>query len=91
VDKVQQCALAGAVGMVLANDDLSGNEIIADTHVLPASEINYTNGLAVYEYIKSTRSGNLPRSLPSYVRCPILGLTVSLRSSVTYSIIRLYT
>ncbi|CAI9089005.1 OLC1v1023490C1 [Oldenlandia corymbosa var. corymbosa] len=56
VDKGQQSALAGAVGMVLANNDLSGNEIIADPHVLPASQINYTNGLAVYDYIASTRS-----------------------------------
>lgn len=55
VDKGQQSALAGAVGMILANDILAGNEIIADPHVLPASHINYTDGLAVFAYINSTK------------------------------------
>ncbi|KAL3508936.1 hypothetical protein ACH5RR_028337 [Cinchona calisaya] len=56
VDKGQQAALVGAVGMVLANNELSGNEIIADPHVLPASQINYTDGLAVFSYVNSTSS-----------------------------------
>ncbi|XVF81390.1 hypothetical protein PTKIN_Ptkin15bG0151300 [Pterospermum kingtungense] len=56
VDKGQQSALAGAVGIVLANDILNGNEIIADPHVLPASHINYTDGLAVFAYINSTKN-----------------------------------
>ncbi|KAM7503805.1 hypothetical protein LguiB_002709 [Lonicera macranthoides] len=55
VDKGQQAASAGAVGMVLANNEESGNEIIADPHVLPATHITYTDGLAVYHYINSTR------------------------------------
>ncbi|KAL6990591.1 hypothetical protein U1Q18_008708 [Sarracenia purpurea var. burkii] len=55
VDKGMQAALAGAVGMILCNDKLSGNEIIADPHVLPASHINYTAGLAVFQYINSTK------------------------------------
>ncbi|KAK1353819.1 hypothetical protein POM88_052184 [Heracleum sosnowskyi] len=56
VDKGQQALSAGAVAMILANNDLSGNEIIADPHVLPASHITYSDGLAVYQYIKSTKS-----------------------------------
>ncbi|XP_027172802.1 subtilisin-like protease SBT5.3 [Coffea eugenioides] len=56
VDKGQQAAAVGAAGMVLANDELSGNEIIADPHVLPASHINYTDGLAVFSYVYSSRS-----------------------------------
>ncbi|KAK3025522.1 hypothetical protein RJ639_042057 [Escallonia herrerae] len=56
VDKGQQAALAGAVGMVLANNEVSGNEIIADPHVLPASHITYTDGVAVFHYISSTGS-----------------------------------
>ncbi|KAI6698826.1 hypothetical protein NL676_018945 [Syzygium grande] len=55
VDKGEQAFLAGAVGMVLANDMLSGNEIIPDPHVLPASHINYTDGTAIFSYIKSTK------------------------------------
>ncbi|GMI98593.1 AUXIN-INDUCED IN ROOT CULTURES 3 [Hibiscus trionum] len=55
VDKGQQAARAGAVGMILANNILTGNEIIADAHLLPASHINYTDGLAVFAYINSTK------------------------------------
>ncbi|XP_052203199.1 subtilisin-like protease SBT5.3 [Diospyros lotus] len=56
VDKGQQAALSGAAGMVLANDKLSGSEIIADSHVLPASQINFSDGVAVFSYVNSTRS-----------------------------------
>ncbi|KAL6536030.1 hypothetical protein OROHE_012874 [Orobanche hederae] len=56
VDKGEQAVLAGAVGMVLANNKASGNEILADPHLLPASQINYTDGLALLSYINSTRS-----------------------------------
>lgn len=55
MDKGQQAALSGAVGMVLANNVLTGNEIIADPHVLPASHINFTNGLSLFSYINSTQ------------------------------------
>ncbi|XP_059439030.1 subtilisin-like protease SBT5.4 [Corylus avellana] len=54
LDKGKQAALAGAVGMILCNDKLDGNDIIADPHVLPASHINYEDGLAVFAYINST-------------------------------------
>ncbi|GMI66304.1 AUXIN-INDUCED IN ROOT CULTURES 3 [Hibiscus trionum] len=56
VNKGLQAALAGAVGMILANDILSGNEILADAHVLPATHINYTDGLAVIAYVNSTKN-----------------------------------
>ncbi|KAF2289000.1 hypothetical protein GH714_023684 [Hevea brasiliensis] len=56
VDKGEQASLAGAVGMVLANDKDSGNEILADPHVLPASHVNYTIGVAIFAYINSTKS-----------------------------------
>ncbi|XAR56343.1 Tripeptidyl-peptidase II [Bertholletia excelsa] len=56
VDKGQQAALAGAVGMVLANNEASGNEVIADPHVLPASHINFTDGVSVFTYVNHTRS-----------------------------------
>lgn len=55
VDKGEQALLAGAVGMVLANDKTNGNEILADPHVLPASHINFSNGVAVFDYINSTK------------------------------------
>ncbi|KAJ4976045.1 hypothetical protein NE237_001151 [Protea cynaroides] len=56
VDKGEEAFLAGAVGMILANDKLSGNDLIADAHVLPASHISYKDGLAVYAYINSTKA-----------------------------------
>ncbi|MED6208520.1 Subtilisin-like protease SBT5.3 [Stylosanthes scabra] len=55
VDKGEQALLAGAVGMVLANDKINGNEILADPHVLAASQVNFTDGVSVFDYINSTK------------------------------------
>ncbi|KAI8556333.1 hypothetical protein RHMOL_Rhmol05G0244700 [Rhododendron molle] len=55
LEKGMVAALAGAVGMILCNDESDGNEIIADPHYLPASHINYTDGLVVYAYLNSTK------------------------------------
>ncbi|CAK9311805.1 unnamed protein product, partial [Citrullus colocynthis] len=54
VEKGEEAALAGAAGMILCNDKLSGFQTIADFHVLPASHINYNDGQAVFSYINST-------------------------------------
>ncbi|KAM7262540.1 hypothetical protein ACFE04_000223 [Oxalis oulophora] len=59
VDKGEQAAHAGAIGMILANNELTGNEVIADPHFLPATHLNYSDGVALYSYIKSTK---LPRA-----------------------------
>ncbi|KAI4390047.1 hypothetical protein MLD38_002202 [Melastoma candidum] len=56
VDKGVQARKAGAAGMILANDEADGNEVITDTHVLPASHISYTDGLILFKYYASTRS-----------------------------------
>ncbi|KAL2926696.1 Subtilisin-like protease SBT5.3, partial [Bienertia sinuspersici] len=55
VDKGQQVKLAGGVGMVLANDQTSANDIIADPHVLPATHITYDDAILVYAYINSSK------------------------------------
>lgn len=55
VDKGEQALLAGALGMVLANSEINGNEILADAHVLPASHINFTDGVAIFTYCNSTK------------------------------------
>ncbi|XWS51682.1 hypothetical protein CRYUN_Cryun11dG0004200 [Craigia yunnanensis] len=55
-DKGKQALLAGAVGMILANDENTGNEVIADPHVLPATHINFTDGATVFAYINSTKT-----------------------------------
>ncbi|VVB16641.1 unnamed protein product [Arabis nemorensis] len=64
VDKGQQAAAAGAAGMILCNDKASGNEIISDAHVLPASQIDYEDGVAVFSYLGSTK---YPKG---YIRAP---------------------
>ncbi|KAL6137073.1 hypothetical protein ACLB2K_062368 [Fragaria x ananassa] len=64
VDKGGQALLAGAVGMILANDEVNGNEIISDPHVLPAAHINFTDGALVFAYINATKS---PRA---YIKRP---------------------
>ncbi|XP_058112939.1 subtilisin-like protease SBT5.3 [Magnolia sinica] len=46
---------AGGAGMILANDLAGGNDIMAEAHVLPATHISATDGLAVFGYINSTK------------------------------------
>lgn len=45
---------AGGLAMVLANDESSGNELVADPHLLPATHISHKDGQAVYKYINSS-------------------------------------
>ncbi|KAJ9184226.1 hypothetical protein P3X46_003973 [Hevea brasiliensis] len=56
VDKGLQAFLAGAAGMILCNDKQNGNGLVLDFHFLPASHINYTDGLTVFSYINSTNN-----------------------------------
>ncbi|CBI29567.3 unnamed protein product, partial [Vitis vinifera] len=56
VEKGLQAARVGAVGMILCNDEYDGNSLVADPHFLPATHINYTDGLAVLAYINSTKN-----------------------------------
>ncbi|KAJ6293491.1 hypothetical protein OIU78_025463 [Salix suchowensis] len=56
VEKGHVALLAGAVGMILANDEDSGNDILADAHVLPAAHIISTDGEAVFSYLNSTKT-----------------------------------
>jgi hypothetical protein len=57
VAKGEAVRQAGGVGFVLVNDEASGNEMIADAHVLPATHITYNDGLALLAYLNSTRCG----------------------------------
>ncbi|XP_068638638.1 subtilisin-like protease SBT5.3 [Aristolochia californica] len=56
VEKGLAVKLAGGVAMILANDELDANSLDADAHVLPAAHITYSDGLALYSYINSTKS-----------------------------------
>ncbi|KAI3803617.1 hypothetical protein L1987_31774 [Smallanthus sonchifolius] len=86
VDEGQEAALAGAVGMILANNEASGNEIIADPHVLPATHITYTDGLAVYRYLNSTNLHHL-----AYILAPIDNCVQPDTTAPGVSIIAAYT
>ncbi|KAL2245053.1 UNVERIFIED_CONTAM: Subtilisin-like protease SBT5.4 [Sesamum indicum] len=56
VEKGHEAYRAGAAGMILCNDAESGNEIIADPHILPATHINFTDGRIVFDYLKTARN-----------------------------------
>ncbi|KAJ0965276.1 hypothetical protein J5N97_026414 [Dioscorea zingiberensis] len=68
VEKGEAVRQAGGIGMVLANDESTGNEIIADAHVLPAIHISYSDGLTLFSYLNSTKS------LYGYITTPITKL-----------------
>lgn len=53
--KGEIASLAGAVGMILANDVASMDETIADPHILAAANIKYSDGQYVYSYIKKNK------------------------------------
>ena len=50
-----EASRVGAVGMILANDEASGGEIIADAHVLPASHVNFKDGNVILKYVNYTK------------------------------------
>ncbi|KAL6204173.1 hypothetical protein ACLB2K_021441 [Fragaria x ananassa] len=54
-EKSHQADIAGALGMILVNDEQSGNDVVADPHVLLVSHLNYSDGKHVFDYIKSTK------------------------------------
>ncbi|XP_062195149.1 subtilisin-like protease SBT5.3 [Phragmites australis] len=47
---------AGGVGMILANDRMDGDDIVADPHVLPATMITYSEAVSMYNYMASTKN-----------------------------------
>ncbi|KAI5079122.1 hypothetical protein GOP47_0006793 [Adiantum capillus-veneris] len=44
---------AGGAAMILGNDEASGNELIADAHVLPATLVDHADALTIKEYIST--------------------------------------
>uniref|UniRef100_A0A0D3GIK3 Uncharacterized protein n=1 Tax=Oryza barthii TaxID=65489 RepID=A0A0D3GIK3_9ORYZ len=57
VEKGEEVSRAGGAAMILVNDEASGNDVIADAHVLPAVHINHADGHALLAYINSTNCG----------------------------------
>ncbi|XP_038903594.1 subtilisin-like protease SBT5.4 [Benincasa hispida] len=56
VSKGYVAAKAGAAGMILVNDEESGNAILTDLHILPASHITYNDSISIFQYINSTKT-----------------------------------
>ncbi|KAL6520424.1 hypothetical protein OROHE_017012 [Orobanche hederae] len=56
VEKGVVAAQAGAAGMILCNDESTGNEIISDPHLLPATHINYKDGIVLLAYVNNTKN-----------------------------------
>ncbi|XP_022932411.1 subtilisin-like protease SBT5.3 isoform X2 [Cucurbita moschata] len=54
VDKGYEAAQAGAVGMILVNDEESGDDLWTAEHLLPASHVSYIDGESINHYIQST-------------------------------------
>lgn len=55
VSKGYVVSKAGAVGMILVNDKESGDGIITDLHMLPASHVSYKDSITIFQYINSTK------------------------------------
>ncbi|KAL3497577.1 hypothetical protein ACH5RR_040309 [Cinchona calisaya] len=56
IEKGENVKAAGGVGLILINSLQFGYTTSADAHVLPATHLNYVDGLKVVGYINSTRS-----------------------------------
>jgi hypothetical protein len=52
--KGEQVKLAGA-GMLLINPETGGEELFTETHILPASSLGASAGMAVKKYVNSAK------------------------------------
>jgi len=46
---------AGGVGMVLCNDDSTGDDVTADMHLLPAAHCSFSQCIQLFDYLQSTK------------------------------------
>lgn len=56
---------AGGVGMILANTAASGDSLIADPHVLPATMVTHSYGKAIEAYVNSAANPMVELLLPA--------------------------
>ncbi|XP_010049348.2 subtilisin-like protease SBT1.8 [Eucalyptus grandis] len=56
VEKGQVVRDAGGVGMILVNTAANGEELVADSHLIPAVAVGRKMGDVIREYVKSDRS-----------------------------------
>ncbi|KAK7836345.1 subtilisin-like protease sbt1.7 [Quercus suber] len=71
---------AGGVGMILANTAASGEELVADSHLLPAVAVGRKVGDMIREYVRS--DSNPTAVLSTSMSCPhISGLAALLKAA----------
>lgn len=56
IEKGSAVKNAGGVAMILVNDQVDANIIMADVHVLPATHVSYEDGQQIKAYINSTQA-----------------------------------
>ncbi|XP_060218727.1 subtilisin-like protease SBT1.1 [Lycium barbarum] len=54
-EKGEQVKIAGGAGMIMVNREEEGDELYADAHVLPATSLTASAGIAIKGYINSTK------------------------------------
>ncbi|GJN38798.1 hypothetical protein PR202_gb27872 [Eleusine coracana subsp. coracana] len=55
VEKGEAVRHAGGAGMIVINDEVSGNDLHADQHIVPAVHISYAEGQKLLAYINTTK------------------------------------
>lgn len=55
IDKGFEVVRVGGVGMIIVNDKKDGSNLNIDLHILPASHLNYEDGLSIAQYMNSTK------------------------------------
>ena len=53
VEKGQAVLRAGGVGVIISNLRVSGNDVDASLHVIPAVHLAYKDGVVLFQYIRS--------------------------------------
>ncbi|XP_057835744.2 subtilisin-like protease SBT5.3 isoform X2 [Cryptomeria japonica] len=77
VAKGDAVRMAGGAGMILCNAPENGNEVAADSHVIPATQLNADDGATVLDYINTTISP------VAYIAPPITVLNTKPAPSMT--------
>ncbi|MFT4286756.1 S8 family serine peptidase [Nocardioides sp.] len=68
LEKGQAVLDAGGAGMILVNDEASGDSLNADAHVLPAVHLTYDDGVALRAWLADHKDDNPEASLSGGVK-----------------------
>ncbi|ONK68094.1 uncharacterized protein A4U43_C05F7380 [Asparagus officinalis] len=65
IEKGEEVIRAGGVGLIVVNNEWSGNAVTATLYRLPAINIGWTYGSAIYSYMNTTKSPTACISAPT--------------------------